>query len=140
MAGSKKAEKGKDKRKRRKKEKHITDHLEKKWIGAKTETFSRITAKEAEIRSKISEEKAKAERQIEDAKGEAAAIKRNATFEEIGNDVRRGIIAAADEDGEGIEASTAQEIAEVEKTGERNLDKAVDFIIETVASSEYSIS
>jgi len=140
MAGSKKAEKVKEKRKRRKKEKHITDHLEQKWIGTRTEVFSRITAKEAEIRSKTNKEKERADRLIEDTKGQAASIKRGATFEEIGKDTYEKIIAAAEEDAEGIEASTAQEIAVVEKTGQRNLDKAVDFIVENVVSSEYSIS
>jgi hypothetical protein len=140
MAGSERAEKVKEKKKRRKKEKHIADHLEQKWIGTRTEVFSRIAAKEAEIRSKTSEERARAERLIEDAKGQAAAIKRKATLEEIGKDVRAKIIAEAEKDAEGIEASTAQDIAQVEKTGRRNLDKAVDFIIQAVISSEHSRS
>ena len=140
MAGSKKAEKTRRKRKRKKLDRSITDHLEQKWIGAKTDAFSRITAKEAEICSKTNKEKEKADRLIEDAKGQAASIKREATFEEVGKDTYDKIITSANEDAEVIENSTAQEIAVIGKIGERNLNKAVDFIIETVVSSEYSIS
>jgi len=137
MAGTKRAEKSRFKRSSKKRAKSITDQLEQKWIGTGTDVFSLITAKEAEIRSKVNEEKEKARRIVEDAKGQAAAIKREATFEEIAKDVRGEIIRAAQEDAKGIEASTAGEIAKDAKTAERNMDKAVDFIVEYVVFSRY---
>jgi hypothetical protein len=132
MAGSKeKVDRARTKRKH-KEGKHLSDQLEEKFIGARTEVFSRITAKEAEIRSKTSAERAKADRLIEDAKGQAAAVKRKATLEEIGKDVHNKIISEAQAEVGEIEASTAREVAAVEKAGERNLEQAVDFIIRSV--------
>jgi len=138
MAGSKKKvekEKVKKDKNKGKEEKHISDQLEEKFVGARTEVFSRISAKEVEIRTKTSNERTKADRLIEDAKGQAAAIKRKATLEEIGKDVHAKIVAAAHEEVGEVENTTAKEIAEVERTGEKNLDKAVDFIVKAVASS-----
>ncbi|OFW59005.1 MAG: hypothetical protein A2W01_09890 [Candidatus Solincola sediminis] len=137
MAESKEKVKPKTARKS-KEETHLSDQLEQKFIGARTEVFSRITSKEAEIRSKTSAERAKADRLIEDAKGQAAATKRKATLEEIGKDVHAKIVAEAHEEVTEIEASTAKEVAAVQKTGERNLEKAVDFICESVITTGYS--
>ncbi|RJP26037.1 MAG: hypothetical protein C4536_16400 [Actinobacteria bacterium] len=137
MAGSRekvKKEKKVKEQKRKKEERHISDQLEEKFVGARTEVFSRISAKEVEIRTKTSAERTKADRLIEDAKGQAAAIKRKATLEEIGKDTHAKIIAAAHEEVGEIENSTAKETAEVEKSGEKNLDKAVGFIVEAVVS------
>jgi hypothetical protein len=134
MAGS--TEKVKSKKDRKKKEgTHLSDQLEQKFVGARTEVFSRITAKEAEIRSKTSAERAKADRLIEDAKGQAAAAKRKATLEEIGKDAHAKIIADAREEVTRIEESTAREVSTVEATGENNLRKAVDFICESVVTT-----
>ena len=140
MAGSEKAEKIKGRRKRRKKKEHLTDQLETRWLGSRADVLERISIKEAEIRSKTKEEKKRADRLIEDAEGQAASIKREATFTEVGKDVYEKIIAASKEDAGEIEASTAREIAAVKETGRRNLDKAVDFIVKAVISSEYSNS
>jgi hypothetical protein len=138
MAGSKEKvekEKTKKEKSRGKEEKHLSDQLEEKFVGARTEVFSRISAKEIEIRTKTSNERTKADRLIEDAKGQAAAIKRKATLEEIGKDVHAKIIAAAHEEVGEIENATAKEIAQVERTGDKNLDQAVDFIVKAVISS-----
>jgi len=138
MAGSKekvKAEKTEKVKKRSKDEKHLSDQLEEKFVGARTEVFSRISAKEVEIRTKTSSERTKSDRLIEDAKGQAAALKRKATLEEIGKDVHAKIIAAAHEEVGEIENATVKEITEVERTGEKNLDKAVGFIVKAVMSS-----
>jgi hypothetical protein len=137
MAESKEKVKTKKVRKN-KEETHLSDQLEQKFIGARTEVFSRITSKEAEIRSKTSAERAKADRLIEDAKGQAAATKRKATLEEIGKDVYAKMIADAREEVTEIEASTAKEVATVQETGERNLAKAVDFICESIITTGYS--
>jgi hypothetical protein len=137
MAGS--TEKVDSKKERKNKEgTHLSDQLEQKFVGSRTEVFSRITAKEAEIRSKTSAERAKAERLIEDAKGQAAATKRKATLEEIGKDVHAKIIADAREEVTRIEESTAREVAAVQATGEDNLKKAVDFICESVITTGQS--
>ena len=138
MAGSERAEKTKGKRKRRKKKERISDQLESKWLGSRADVLERISIKEAEIHSRTKEEKERADRLIEDAKGEAASIKREATFSEAGEDVYEKIIAASKEDAGEIEDSTAQEIAAVRETGRRNLDRAVDFIVQAVIYSEYS--
>jgi hypothetical protein len=141
MAGSKEKEKQtkveKEARKR-KEERHVSDQLEEKFIGARTEVFSRITAKEAEIRSKTSSERAKADRLIEDAKGQAGAIKRKATLEEIGKDVHARIIADATAEVGEIEVSTAKEIESVKQDGENNLKPAVDFIVKAVSSTGFT--
>ncbi len=138
MAGTKekvKREKAKKEKIRGKEDRHISDQLEEKFVGARTEVFSRISAKEIEIRSKTNSERERADRLIEDAKGQAAAAKRKATLEEIGKDVYAKMIAAAREEVGEIENATAKEIAEVERIGEKNLEKAVDFIVNAVISS-----
>lgn len=120
------------KEKKAPKEKHISEVLEEKWVGTCSEIFALIQAKEAEIRKKTSQERARAERIIEDAKGEAAAIKRKATLEDIGRDVYDRIISSAREEAEKIEKSTAEEVEKVKRQGEENLSRAVDFIVESV--------
>ncbi len=134
MAGTRERTKEKA-RGRRKERKHLTEQLEEKYVGSTTEIFSRISAKESEIRAKVNAERTRAERLIEDAKGEAAAIKRKATLEEIGSDTYQKIIAAAREEVAELEKSTAREVEEVQKSGEKNLRIAVDFIVESVISS-----
>jgi len=139
MAGSKekvKKEKAEKAQKSKKEGRHISDQLEEKFVGARTEVFSRISAKEIEIRTKTSNERTKADRLIEDAKGQAAAIKRKATLEEIGKDAHAKIIAAAHEEVGDIENSTAKETVEVEKSGEKNLEQAVDFLVQAVITAE----
>ncbi|WP_287153447.1 hypothetical protein [Candidatus Solincola tengchongensis] len=134
MAGTE--QKSKEKARRGKRQKRIAEQLEEKFVGSRTEVFSRISAKEAEIRSKVNAERARAERLIEDAKGEAAAMKRKATLEELGQDTYQKIIAAAQEEVKAIEESTAREIAAVERRGEENLSRAVEFIVEAVISPQ----
>ena len=112
--------------------KHLTDQLEEKYIGTATEVFSRISAKESEIRSKVSAERARAERLVEDAKGEAAALRRKATLEDIGRDTYDGIITQTRTEIENIERTTAEEISRVEKIGAARLGKAVDLIVNAV--------
>lgn len=143
MAGSKtkvKKSKRDEVRIRGKEDKHISDQLEEKYVGARTEVFSRISAKEVEIRTKTSSERTKADRLIEDAKGQAAAIKRKATLEEIGKDVYAKIIATAHEEVGDIENATAKEKAGIEKTGEKNLEKAVDFIVGAVITTRHLVA
>lgn len=140
MAGTEvkeKKEKEEKKARRKKEGRHLSDQLEEKYVGARTEVFSRITAKEAEIRSKTSAERVKADRMVEDAKGQAAAIKRKATLEEIGKDVYAKIIARAHEEVGEIELSTVKETEAVRKSGEANLEKAVDFIVQAVVISDH---
>jgi len=120
----------------KRKHRQIAEQLEEKFVGSRTEVFSRISAKEAEIRAKVNAERARAERLIEDAKGEAAAIKRKATLEELGQDTYQKIIAAAQEEVRAIEESTAREISAVERRGEENLSRAVEFIVEAVISPQ----
>ncbi len=140
MAGSTqkvKKDKSEKTRKKRKEEKYLSDQLEEKYIGTRTEVFSRITAKEAEIRSKTNEERARADRLVEDTKGQAAAIKRKATLEEVGKDVHAKIIADAQMEVGEIDKTTAREITDIEKTGEEKLEKAVGFIVKSVIHTGY---
>lgn len=120
----------------KRKHRQIAEQLEEKFVGSRTEVFSRISAKEAEIRAKVNAERARAERLIEDAKGEAAAIKRKATLEELGQDTYQKIIAAAQEEVKAVGESTAREISAVERRGEENLSRAVEFIVEAVISPQ----
>ena len=141
MAGSTqkvKKEKKEKTRKSKKEDKYLADQLEEKYVGTRTEVFSRISAKEAEIRTKTNEERAKADRLIEDAKGQAAAAKRKATLEELGKDVHAKIIADAQMEVGNIENNTAKEITSIEKTGEKNLDRAVEFIVDAVISTGHA--
>lgn len=140
MAGTKEKEKQRLERKRRKEEKRFSEQLEEKWGGGKTEVFSRISSKEIEIRSKTNEERTRAARLIEDAKGQAAAIKRKATLEDIGKEAYKNIVTEAQEQTEEIENSTADEIVTVKKTGAGNLDEAVDFIVQAVISTQQPVS
>jgi hypothetical protein len=141
MAGSTqkvRKEKKEKTRKSKKEDKYLADQLEEKYVGTRTEVFSRISAKEAEIRTKTNEERAKADRLIEDAKGQAAAAKRKATLEELGKDVHAKIIADAQMEVGNIENNTAKEITNIEKTGEKNLDRAVEFIVDAVISTGHA--
>ena len=138
MAGSRlkvKARKAEKPRGGKKEGKHLSDQLEEKYIGTATEVFSRIRAKESEIRSKVSAERARAERLIEDAKGEAAALKRKATLEDIGRDAHDRIIAETRAEIENTEKNTAEEISRVEKTGAARLEEAVELIVNAVLNA-----
>jgi hypothetical protein len=127
---------GKGKEKRSKKEKgQISKQLEEKWIGSRSEVFSRIIAKETEIRAKTSDERRKADRMIEDAKGKAAAIKRKAVMEEIGKSYYERELESARQQVEEIERSAEAEARKIKEESSAKIEEAVKFIIEAVTSS-----
>ncbi len=95
------------------KKKQLTEQLEERWVGSRTEVFSRIIAKESEIRAKTIEERKKAERMIEDAKGKAGEIKRTAIMEEAGKDFYESEIAKAKREADQTEASVGAEVEKI---------------------------
>ena len=114
------------------KKKQLTEQLEERWVGSRTEVFSRILAKESEIRTKTQEERKKADRRVEDAKGKAGEIKRKATLEEVGRDLYEAEMAKARKEAEKIEASVGTEAEKIKEDGIKNLEKAVDLIVKSV--------
>jgi histidinol phosphatase-like PHP family hydrolase len=127
--------KTKTEKKPEKKKQQLSAQLEDKWVGSRSEAFTRIVAKETEIRSKTGEEKRKSERMIEDAKGKAATIKREALMEEIGKDEYRQEIDNAKKEIEDIKLAAGKEAERVREEGLKNLDKALDFIIGSITTS-----
>jgi hypothetical protein len=127
--------KTKTEKKPEKKKQQLSAQLEDKWVGSRSEAFTRIVAKETEIRSKTGEEKRKSERMIEDAKGKAATIRREALMKEIGMDEYRQEIDNAKKEIEEIKIAAEKEAERVKEEGLKNLDKALDFIIGSITTS-----
>jgi vacuolar-type H+-ATPase subunit H len=121
----KRARKGKQK-------KNISAQLEEKWVGSRDEILSRIVAKENEIRAKTSEERRKSERMIEDAKGKAASIRREALEEEVGQEEYNAVMERAQLQVEEFRKEADREIERIRKSGLENLDEAVRFIVSSV--------
>ncbi len=114
------------------KKKQLTEQFEERWVGSRTEVFSRILAKESEIRAKTIDEKKKADRMIEDAKGKAGEIKRTAIMGEVGKDFYESEIAKAKDEAKEIKSSVDAEVEKIKTSGTANIDKAVDFIVGSV--------
>lgn len=128
-------EKTKKEKKPDKKKQPLSGQLEDKWVGSRSEAFTRIVAKETEIRSKTGEEKRKSERMIEDAKGKAATIRREALMEEIGKEEYKQEIEQARKEVEEIKLTSEKEAERVREEGLKNLDKALGFIIGSISTS-----
>ncbi len=130
-----KAGKRAGKEKKPKKKPQLSKQLEDKWVGSRSEAFTRIVAKETEIRSKTGEEKRKSERMIEDAKGKAATIKREALMEEVGREEYQQEIEGARQEVERIRLDSEREAERVREEGMKNLDKALDFILGSITAA-----
>jgi hypothetical protein len=128
-------EKVKKEKKPDKNKQQFSQQLEEKWVGSRSGAFTRIVAKETEIRSKTGEEKRKSERMIEDAKGKAATIRREALMEEVGREEYRQEIDQARKEVEDIGIAAEKESGRVREEGLKNLDKALEFIIGSVTTS-----
>jgi hypothetical protein len=128
-------EKSKKDKKQEKKNPQLATQLENKWVGSRSEAFTRIVAKETEIRSKTGEEKRKSERMIEDAKGKAATIKREALMEEVGREEYKQEIERARKEIEEIKLASEQEAERVRGEGIKNLDSALGFILGSITTT-----
>lgn len=128
-------EKTRKDKKQEKKNPQLAKQLEDKWVGSRSEAFTRIVAKETEIRSKTGEEKRKSERMIEDAKGKAATIKREALMEEVGREEYQQEIERARKEIEEIKLASEQESERVRDEGMKNLDKALAFIVGSITTT-----
>lgn len=128
-------EKTRKDKKQEKKNPQLAKQLEDKWVGSRSEAFTRIVAKETEIRSKTGEEKRKSERMIEDAKGKAATIKREALMEEVGREEYQQEIERARKEIEEIKLASEQESERVREEGMKNLDKALAFIVGSITTT-----
>ncbi len=128
-------EKTRKDKKQEKKNPQLSKQLEDKWVGSRSEAFTRIVAKETEIRSKTGEEKRKSERMIEDAKGKAATIKREALMEEVGREEYQQEIERARKEIEEIKLASEQESERVREEGMKNLDKALAFIVGSITTT-----
>ena len=115
-----------------KQRKNISAQLEEKWVGSRDEVLTRIVAKENEIRAKTSEERRKAERMIEDAKGKAASIRREALEEEVGQEEYNAVMERAQLQVEEFRKEADREIERIRSSGLKNLDEAVRFIVSNV--------
>ncbi len=132
----KEATKEKHGAKKGKQRKNISAQLEEKWAGSRDEILTRIVAKENEIRAKTSEERRKAERMIEDAKGKAATIRREALEEEVGKEEYGAVMERARQEAEKVRKEADLEIERIRKAGQKNLEEAVRFIVSSVCFLE----
>jgi vacuolar-type H+-ATPase subunit H len=124
--GAKKASRGK------KGKKQISAQLEERWVGSRDETLTRIVAKESEIHNKVNQERRKAERMLEDARGKAAAIRREAVMEEIGKEEYNQVLQEAMRQVEEIRKAADVEVEKIRRKGLKNLDKAVKLVVDSV--------
>lgn len=118
--------------KAKKKKDIIDDQLEQKFVGGRSEVFTRINSKESEIKKRLNEERRKDDRLIEDSRGKAGEIKRKAILEDIGNDLYEKEIEKARMEAGKIEQSSTAEIERIKKAAEKNMTKAKDMIINAV--------
>jgi vacuolar-type H+-ATPase subunit H len=91
-----------------------------------------ILAKEDEIKSRIRRAESETQRKVEEAKLDAAVIKREAVTAEVGGDLREKEIAKAREEAERVSAEIAEQAGQVRKQGQERIEDAVKIVIDAV--------
>lgn len=91
-----------------------------------------IIAKEDEINKRLRRAEDDAQRLMEEAKLDAAALKREATSAEVGADIRDEELAKARAEAEKISADIEARAAEMKNGGMERIEEAVKIVIEGV--------
>jgi vacuolar-type H+-ATPase subunit H len=91
-----------------------------------------ILAKEDEIKSRIRKGENEAKRKVEEAKLDAAVMKREAVTAEVGGDLREKEIAEARAEADRVSAEIAERAKQVRKKGMESIEDAVEIVIDAV--------
>lgn len=91
-----------------------------------------IIAKEDEIKSRVNKAENEAQRRVEEAKLDAAVIKREAVTAEVGGDLREKEIAEARSEADRVSTEIAERAQKVREHGLEHVEDAVKIVIEAV--------
>lgn len=91
-----------------------------------------VILKEDEIEKRVRRARSEAERLIEDAKLDAAAIKREAQTVVVGENLREEALDKARAEAEKAEAELAAQADEVRRKGAEQIEKAVSIVMDGV--------
>jgi len=91
-----------------------------------------ILTKEDEINSRVRKAENEAQQKVEEAKLDAAVIKRDAVTAEAGSDLREKEIAKAREEAERVTAEITERAEQVRKKGMEHIEDAVKIVIDAV--------
>ena len=91
-----------------------------------------ILTKEDEINSRVRKAENEAQRKVEEAKLDAAVIKREAVTTEVGGDIREKEVAKAREEAEKVTGEIAERAEQVRKKGMEHIEDAVKIVIDAV--------
>jgi vacuolar-type H+-ATPase subunit H len=91
-----------------------------------------IITKEDEIKSHISKAENEAQRKVEEAKLDAAVMKREAVTAVVGGDLREKEIAKAQVEGDRVSAEIGERAQKVREQGMENIEDAVKIVIDAV--------
>jgi vacuolar-type H+-ATPase subunit H len=91
-----------------------------------------ILAKEDEIKSRVGKAENEAQRMVEEAKLDAAVVKRKAVTGEVGGDLRDKEIARAREEAEKIASGISERAEQLKKQGAERIEDAVKIVIDAV--------
>lgn len=101
-------------------------------LSSAEEMLELIVIKEDEIKARIQRAEDDAQRQIEEAKLDAATRKREAAAVEVGDDIREKTLADARAEAGKITAEVTAQADELRKRGMERVDDAVKMVIEGV--------
>jgi len=91
-----------------------------------------ILAKEDEIKSRVRQAENEAQRKLEEAKLDAAVIKREAVTAEVGGDLREKEVAGARAEAERVAHEISEQAEQVRKKGMEHIEDAVKVVINAV--------
>jgi len=96
------------------------------------DTINQIVSKEDEIKARIRQAENEAQRLVEEAKLDAAVVKRRAVTTEVGGDLREKELRNAHEEAEKVSVEIKARAVEVKARGMQQIDKAVKIVIDGV--------
>lgn len=91
-----------------------------------------IILKEDEIRKRMRRAQSESERLVEEAKLDAATIKREAQTVVVGQDLREEALQGARAEAEKVAAGIAAQADEIRKTGAEHIEEAVKIVVDGV--------
>ena len=91
-----------------------------------------ILIKEDEIKSRVRQAENEAHRKVEEAKLDAAVIKREAVTGEVGGDLREKEVAGARAEAERVARDISEQAEQVRKKGMEHIEDAVKVVINAV--------
>ena len=111
-----------------------TEEVEQTETGSSTaeDMLEMILMKEDEVKQRIQRAETEAQRLVEEAKLDAAHVKRESTSEDLGQEIREKEIAKAEAEAEEVRKRIAAEAAEIRKKGMEHVEDAIRIVLDGV--------